>query len=102
MSEFFLTNPHTPVKGTKVNNKAYIRFKEQVSIELQNLNVPFVVADLAVIDLGYMMKTCRIGYKHTPRQAAEYLLPRINEVYKNEDGTWHYAESNTPTLPNPA
>ncbi len=91
MSKFFLTNPDDvsdELKNSK-RRKVTIDFKEQVSSQLQHLGVPFIVADLAVIDLGFLMKSCRIN-KLSPSQTADMLIGQVKERYTNEDGTWHY------------
>ncbi len=91
MSKFFLTNPDDVSDELKESKrrKVTVEFKEQVSAQLERIGVPFVVARVAVIDLGFLMKSCRIN-KLNPSQTADMLISQVKERYTNEDGTWHY------------
>lgn len=63
-------------------------YKEDVAKALtQYYNVPVMVAEVAVIDLRYMVN---VGYheKQTPRETAYVMSERVNQVYNHEGKRW--------------
>lgn len=83
-----LTDPDNPPKWFETK-KASTKYKEDVTAALIKLDVPFRVAELAVIDIKYMVVS---GYhkKQKPNITANLMMDMINRIYKDEDGTWHY------------
>lgn len=83
MSKLFLTNPDDPClpRRTIKTRKGYFDFKEGVEAELMNLNVPFEIARVAVIDLKSSVNVHFNG-KLTPKQTAVMIMDDVRRIYK--------------------
>lgn len=83
MSNLFLTNPGRTDQShnlTKAEN-GFFDYKEDVEIALMELNVPYEVARVAVIDLKHPL-IIHHKNKLTPKQAAVMIMDEVRRIYK--------------------
>lgn len=88
MSSFNLTNPENPAPVERDTGTNWDH-KEATVEALIELGVPRGPAELAVIDYRGMLNACQRG-KLTPVQTADMMLEKVEDVYRNEDGTWKF------------
>jgi hypothetical protein len=78
-------------KKQKILTSASFDYKEQVSFCLAHYDVPFRIAEIAVIDLGYEVK---VGYhnKWSADLTSITMLEKVKKIYMT-DGKWHYSHA---------
>lgn len=77
-----------PRKKKKILTNATFDYRDQVTSCLAHYEVPFRIAEIAVIDLGYEVK---VGFhnKWSADLTAITMLDKVKRIYMT-DGAWHY------------
>ena len=96
MSDLFLTNPGNALGTAKKKSRRgmFFKFEDHVRNELMLLGVPYLVADVCLIDLRSLV-TEAFHDKYGPTSTAKTIFPVVQQRYteKDADGNivkWHY------------